>query len=61
MIANHFQVLANDGRLETVTKLKLRQSNKELTLKINSILKEYFKLLDDTLNEGIKTKNLMQI
>lgn len=53
MIENHFKVLANDRHLATVTQLELRQSNKELRLKINTILKEYLKLLDDILIEGM--------
>ncbi|NLY79306.1 MAG: TetR family transcriptional regulator, partial [Lysinibacillus sp.] len=53
MIDNHFQVLANNRHLATVTQLELRQSNKDLRLKINSILKEYLKLLDDILVEGM--------
>ncbi len=53
MIDNHFQVLANDHHLATVTQLELRQSNKELRVKINTILKEYLKLLDEILIEGM--------
>ncbi len=44
MIENHFQVLANDHHLATVTQLELRQSNKEIRLKINTILKRVFKI-----------------
>ena len=53
MIENHFHVLSNDHHLATVTQLELRQSNKEIRLKINSILKEYLKLLDEILIEGM--------
>jgi len=53
MIDNHFNVLAQDRHLATVTQLELRQSNKEIRLKINSILKEYLKLLDEILIEGM--------
>ncbi|SOC02933.1 TetR family transcriptional regulator [Ureibacillus xyleni] len=53
MIENHFTVLANDRHLATVTQLELRQSSKELRLKINSVLKEYLKLLDEILIEGM--------
>ena len=55
MIQNHFTVLASDKNLATVTQLELRQSNKELRLKINGILKEYLKLLDEILIEGMLT------
>lgn len=53
MIENHFTVLASDKHLAMVTQLELRQSNKELRLKINGILKEYLKLLDEILIEGM--------
>lgn len=53
MIENHFRVLSNDRHLATVTQLELRQSNKEVRLKINAILKEYLKLLDEILIEGM--------
>lgn len=53
MIENHFQVLSNDRHLATVTQLELRQSNKEIRLKINAILKEYLNLLDRILIEGM--------
>lgn len=53
MIENHFNVLVSDRYLATVTQLELRQSNKALRLKINSVLKEYLKLLDQILIEGM--------
>ncbi|KYG91586.1 TetR/AcrR family transcriptional regulator [Metasolibacillus sp. FSL H7-0170] len=53
MIESHFSVLASDHHLATVTQLELRQSNKEIRLKINAILKEYLKLLDEILIEGM--------
>lgn len=53
MIENHLRVLSSDRHLATVTQLELRQSNRELRLKINSILKEYLALLDQILIEGM--------
>jgi TetR/AcrR family transcriptional regulator, fatty acid metabolism regulator protein len=53
MIENHFQVLANDRHLATVTQLELRQSNKEIRLKINAVLKEYLKMIDQIIIEGM--------
>ena len=53
MIENHFRVLANDRHLATVTQLELRQSNKEIRLKINAILKEYLKMIDQIIIEGM--------
>lgn len=54
MIENHFTVLANDRHLATVTQLELRQSNKEIRLKINAVLKEYLTLVDQIILEGIE-------
>lgn len=54
MVENHFRVLAKDHHLAIVTQLELRQSNKEIRLKINEVLKEYLMLLDDILIEGIE-------
>ncbi len=53
MIENHFRVLSSDHHLATVTQLELRQSNKEIRLKINVVLKEYLKLLDQIIIEGM--------
>lgn len=53
MIENHFRVLSNDHHLATVTQLELRQSNKEIRLKINVVLKEYLKLLDQIIIDGM--------
>ncbi|GGA36229.1 TetR/AcrR family transcriptional regulator [Psychrobacillus lasiicapitis] len=54
MIENHFNVLASDHHLATVTQLELRQSNLALRLRINAILKNYLVLLDSILKEGIE-------
>jgi TetR/AcrR family fatty acid metabolism transcriptional regulator len=53
MIDNHFRVLHEDRQLAIVTQLELRQSNKELRIRINEVLKEYLMLLDAILKEGI--------
>ncbi|EPD54234.1 TetR/AcrR family transcriptional regulator [Paenisporosarcina sp. FSL H8-0542] len=54
MVENHFRVLATDHHLAIVTQLELRQSNKDIRLKINEVLKEYLMLLDDILIEGLE-------
>ncbi|MET0785265.1 MAG: TetR/AcrR family transcriptional regulator [Paenisporosarcina sp.] len=54
MIDNHFRVLATDHHLAIVTQLELRQSNKDIRLKINDVLKEYLVLLDHILIEGLE-------
>lgn len=53
LIDSHFRVLHEDRHLAIVTQLELRQSNKELRLRINEVLKEYLTLLDAILKEGI--------
>jgi TetR/AcrR family fatty acid metabolism transcriptional regulator len=53
MIDSHFRILHEDRHLAIVTQLELRQSNKELRLRINEVLKEYLMLLDAILKEGI--------
>jgi TetR/AcrR family transcriptional regulator, fatty acid metabolism regulator protein len=60
MIENHFRVLSSDRHLATVTQLELRQSNKEIRLKINAILKEYLVLLDQILIEGMLNSEFNQ-
>ncbi|AYC29797.1 TetR/AcrR family transcriptional regulator [Paenisporosarcina cavernae] len=54
MIDNHFRVLATDPHLAIVTQLELRQSSKDLRLKINDVLREYLLLLDSILVEGFQ-------
>ncbi|MED1204853.1 TetR/AcrR family transcriptional regulator [Heyndrickxia acidicola] len=56
MVENHFKILSDDHQLAVVTQLELRQSNKELRLKINDVLKEYLQLVDEILLYGIETE-----
>lgn len=53
MIKSHFDLLANDLHLAIVTQLELRQSNHELRIKINGVLREYLLLMDKILVKGI--------
>jgi TetR/AcrR family fatty acid metabolism transcriptional regulator len=52
MIDMHFQLLSEDRHLAIVTQLELRQSNKDLRLKINEVLKGYLQVVDNILIEG---------
>ncbi|CAH0346285.1 TetR/AcrR family transcriptional regulator [Bacillus sp. CECT 9360] len=52
LIKRHFQILSDDSHLAIVTQLELRQSNKELRLRINSVLRGYLKLIDQIILEG---------
>ncbi len=52
MVETHFKILSEDRHLAIVTQLELRQSNKELRLRINQVLKGYLKVIDQILLEG---------
>ena len=54
LIQKHFQILSEDTELAIVTQLELRQSNKDLRIRINAVLKGYLNLLDRILVEGIE-------
>ncbi|MGM0844017.1 MAG: TetR/AcrR family transcriptional regulator [Bacillota bacterium] len=53
MIENHCKILSEDHHLAIVTQLELRQSNKDIRLKINEVLKGYLTVIDNVLIEGI--------
>ncbi|PLS02600.1 TetR/AcrR family transcriptional regulator [Neobacillus cucumis] len=55
MIETHFQLLSDDHHMAIVTQLELRQSNKELRLRINAVLKGYLQVIDKILLEGKET------
>ncbi|WP_312471064.1 TetR/AcrR family transcriptional regulator [Neobacillus sp.] len=52
MIEAHFSLLSADHHLAIVTQLELRQSNKDLRLRINDVLKGYLKVIDKIIIEG---------
>ncbi|ANU23636.1 TetR/AcrR family transcriptional regulator [Planococcus donghaensis] len=58
MIESHFDLLASDIHLAIVTQLELRQSNHELRTKINNVLREYLKLMDKILVQGMNNGEL---
>jgi TetR/AcrR family fatty acid metabolism transcriptional regulator len=47
-------MLSSDHHLAIVTQLELRQTNKELRMKINEILKGYLQVIDNIVLEGIE-------
>ncbi|KIL46262.1 TetR family transcriptional regulator [Jeotgalibacillus campisalis] len=55
LIKSHFQMLADDHHLAIVTQLELRQSNKDIRLKINKVLKEYLLVVDEVLKNGVQS------
>ncbi|MBM4762495.1 TetR/AcrR family transcriptional regulator [Bacillus sp. B15-48] len=56
LVEEHLKWLTEDRHLAIVTQIELRQSNKELRLKINEILKDYLAIIEKVVVEGIKTK-----
>ena len=54
MIESHFELLAGDIHLAIVTQLELRQSNYEIRMKINNVLREYLNLMDKILIKGME-------
>lgn len=46
LIQKHFKNLSEDVNLAIVTQLELRQSNKELRLRINDVLRGYLNLIE---------------
>lgn len=55
MINSHFSLLASDLHLAIVTQLELRQSNHDIRMKINNVLRGYLKLMDRILVSGIES------
>ncbi|SHG80021.1 TetR/AcrR family transcriptional regulator [Ornithinibacillus halophilus] len=56
LVHMHFSQLASDHHLAIVTQLELRQSNIDLRLKINKVLKPYLIVIDEIIKEGIEEK-----
>lgn len=54
LIEMHFHQLSEDHDLAIVTQLELRQSNKDLRLKINNVLKPYLAVIDHLILEGVE-------
>lgn len=52
LIENHFSMLSSSPSLAIVTQLELRQSNKDIRLKINEVLKNYLLLVDTIIEAG---------
>ncbi|CAM3752139.1 TetR/AcrR family transcriptional regulator [Mesobacillus zeae] len=54
LVETHLTLLSEDRHLAIVTQLELRQSNKDLRLKINEVLKGYLTMIDRIILEGIE-------
>ncbi len=55
LVEKHFELLAADHHLAIVTQLELRQSNKELRLRINEVLKGYLRTIESIIQFGKET------
>jgi TetR/AcrR family transcriptional regulator, fatty acid metabolism regulator protein len=55
MVETHFRNLSDDHHMAIVTQLELRQSNKELRMRINNVLKGYLQVIDKIIIEGKET------
>ncbi|MFS0865565.1 TetR/AcrR family transcriptional regulator [Fredinandcohnia sp. 179-A 10B2 NHS] len=55
LVETHFELLADNHDLAIVTQLELRQSNKELRLRINEVLKGYLRMVDSIIHFGKET------
>ncbi|MFT4415094.1 TetR/AcrR family transcriptional regulator [Fredinandcohnia humi] len=60
LIEKHFELLAADHHLAIVTQLELRQSNLELRIRINEVLKGYLKLIESIIHTGKETGEFRQ-
>jgi len=60
LIEKHFTLLSEDHQLAVVTQLELRQSNKDLRLRINEVLKGYLNVVDKIIQEGKESKEFRQ-
>lgn len=55
IIESHFYSMENNRSLAIVTQLELRQSDREIRSAISGIIKDYFKLIEEVINDGIVT------
>ncbi|MEH6940059.1 TetR/AcrR family transcriptional regulator [Bacillus sp. JJ664] len=54
LVKTHFREMSNDLNLAIVMQLEVRQTNLDLRVKINEVLKEYLHIIDSILIEGVK-------
>jgi TetR/AcrR family fatty acid metabolism transcriptional regulator len=55
LVHAHLSQLAQDQELAKVTQIELRQSNEEISVGIGAVMKQYFNLIDEVIEEGIAT------
>jgi TetR/AcrR family fatty acid metabolism transcriptional regulator len=60
LVETHFTLLSENLHLAIVTQLELRQSNKDLRLKINEVLKGYLQVIDEILRIGVEKQEFRE-
>lgn len=58
IIQTHFSYMENNRSLAIVTQVELRQPNPNLRAAISEPLKEYFRLIEEVIQEGIQQKEV---
>ena len=58
IIKTHFAYMENNRSLAIVTQVELRQPNSNLRSAISAPLKDYFRLLEEVIQEGIQKKEV---
>ncbi|KAA0549189.1 TetR/AcrR family transcriptional regulator [Bacillus sp. BGMRC 2118] len=56
LVGMHFHYLASDHHLAIVTQLELRQSNIDLRVRINAVLKGYLSVVDHIVKTGMESR-----
>ncbi|WP_257346477.1 TetR/AcrR family transcriptional regulator [Pseudalkalibacillus decolorationis] len=59
LIEMHFKQLSDDHELAIVTQLELRQTNRDLRVKIGEVLKRYLELVDQIIYDGMEQKTFV--
>ncbi|AHF08125.1 TetR/AcrR family transcriptional regulator [Desulfitobacterium metallireducens] len=61
IIQTHFSNMVNDRSLAVVTQLELRQSDPSLRAAISGPLRDYFRLIEEVIQEGIECQEVTPI
>ena len=61
IISTHFSYMENNRSLAVVTQLELRQPNQSLRAAISGPLREYFRLIEEVIQEGIDRQEVAPV
>lgn len=61
IISTHFSYMENNRSLAVVTQLELRQPNPSLRAAISGPLREYFRLIEEVIQEGIDRQEVASV